>query len=223
MNIIIPSCHKYSDTWDTFHYLLNKYWPGHPQEVLFTDVTKDKWPGKVAYQVGSDWGWSANLEFNLKRLNEEYVLMLLDDFWLLRDVDEKKIYQAISLMKRDKNIICTRLFPCPGPDEPLNENFGIVNKTAPYRISTQGAIWRTDALLHICNAIAPYTSAWDFEILGTQRIQNYGTVLSAHRHITYPIDYHIAIYRGKWSLEAISIMKTHKINIDTSIRGVVQG
>lgn len=71
-----------------------------------------------------------------------------------------------------------RLVPMPGPDIVIEESIlGIISKEAPYRVSTQGAVWRKDILAAL---LKKGESAWEFELNGTKRSRNlksnfYGT------------------------------------------------
>ena len=59
-----------------------------------------------------------------------------------------------------------RLIQTGNPNKFSSNDFDIIKFNAPYRVSTQGAIWNVDALRGILKV---GESAWEFEINGTKR------------------------------------------------------
>lgn len=218
MSIIIPSCRAYSDCWTPFVRLFKKYWPNCKYPLyLMTDRVDEPWLGDGVNMTEVDLGWSQNLYHNLNRVKDPLVLMLLDDFFLTEEVDKEFIDRAVRRMWLYKDVVCTRLAPCPGPDYHCYNDVGVIDSNAPYKVSTQAAIWRKDALQEI---LTKTDSAWSFETEGT-KLKTEGVFLSAYREKHWPLNYLISgINRGKWNPDAISICKKNGVNIDLSRRQV---
>jgi hypothetical protein len=224
MILIVPTCYGYRDAWNPFFQLKKIFWPDCPFDtVLVTDQYEvGHWSDQV-FVVGHDEGWCKNLSTAIRSTrfkNEDYFLMMQEDFFLNDPVDTEFVNYAIDLMERDSDIGCFRLFPCPGPDivSQQNPDMGFVSPGARYRISCQGAIWRKSYILQIldrCN------TTMDFELKGTE-ISSYlqGVVLSITREKKrWPLPYLCtAIVRGGWHPDAIKLCKSHGIPVDSTRR-----
>ena len=95
------------------------------------------------------------------------MILLLEDFFLSAGVRNEEIFSLLTILDGLGGTVL-RLFPRPGPDKALQgvENVGRIDRAAPYRVSTQPAIWRRERLLGLLN---DRESAWEFEWNGTDR------------------------------------------------------
>ena len=90
--LLVVSCDKYSDLWDIFWILIEKYW---------NDCTLTKYLGTNYYnyaknnvrtiQVGEDRSWAENVRKMLEQVQENYVVMMLEDFFIDRRIINEKI------------------------------------------------------------------------------------------------------------------------------------
>ena len=109
MNISIPlivsSCDKCSDLWQPFFWLVRKYWTNFNKKVyLCSDSKSFSYEGLniiCPLKMPSESTWSENLIALLKGMDEEYVLLMLEDFWLKEKVDEAQLYQCEKIIKND--------------------------------------------------------------------------------------------------------------------------
>lgn len=223
MQIVVASCGKYSDAWGPFVDLFHKFWPecSYPLNLI-TDYQTAPWKGDKAIELGQDLGWGNNLIAGFRKLeNPQYVFLFQEDFFISNFVDTDKVKMALCEMRMNPNIACFRFYPCPGPDFPLTNWFGLITQKAPYRVSCQAAIWRRqelELLLRDCNTAA------DFEIMGTQKSQNRCACIkyySVNRDdpAKWPLQYYCsAITRGAWNPDAVAYVKAQGIAIDTTKR-----
>lgn len=193
--VLISSCDAYSDIWEPFFNLFWKYWADCPFEVvLCSNFKKFNHPKVLTVCVGSDESWSGNVKKVIKKINADYVLFLLEDFFLNDYVDTSKILEMFSLVK-SLNIEMLRIRTNPGPDiKSANSAVGIVLKQTPYRVSTQAAIWKKSCFFSLLD---DRESIWQFEWEGSKRsgelFENgfYGTWQTI-------LPYHHVLERGKW-------------------------
>ena len=218
--VIVVSCDLYSDVWKPFFTLFFKYWNDCPFCLYLTSNFLQYPDSRVkTINLENDENWSSSLKKALKKINENYVMIILEDFLITHYVDTRQIKELWQYML-EKNAACLRLFPCPGPDKSCkdNPNVGLIVKGAPYRSSTMVAIWDKEILLTL---LQNGETAWEFELKGTKRTNNLDRpFLSVINSNDPPIQYICsAIIRGKWIPELPAFFKKEGIHIDFSQRG----
>lgn len=218
--VIVVSCDLYSDVWSPFFTLFFKYWNDCPFPVYLTSNFLQYPDLRVkTINLENDENWSSSLKKALKKINENYVIIILEDFLITHYVDTEQIEELWQYMM-EKNAACLRIFPCPGPDKICkdNPNVGVIVKGAPYRSSTMVAIWDKEILLTL---LQNGETAWEFELKGTKRTNNLDSpFLSVINSNDPPIQYICtAIMRGKWMPELPDFFKKEGIHIDFNQRG----
>ena len=86
--ILVLSCDKYEPCWTPFFALLDKYWESHPKVYLVTESKKCKYCDTI--NIDSDI-WSRRFLGALREIESEYVLVMLDDFFIRDYVDVDRI------------------------------------------------------------------------------------------------------------------------------------
>lgn len=227
MNVVVPTCYSYRDTVVPFYRLFKKFWPDCKYDLWFISDHKDNTKEPISTVIlGRDLGWAGNLLKGLEVLTGEgadeednYVLLMQDDFFICDEVDSDGIENALEFIKADTKRVCVRLYPCPGPDGEYNYLLGRIAKSADYRVSCQAAIWRADVLKDILSNVG--VSAASFEIEGTLNRPE-GEFYSLYRDKKYVLSYICsAITRGQWNPDAIELCIKNGIPIDTSLRGIL--
>ena len=103
--LLVNSCDNYSDTWTPFFKLLSKYWPDCPYKiVLNTESLSFKYNDLNIntfsfYKEGKSVSWGRRVIRHLKKIETEFVLIVLDDFFIRANVDQARIEECISWMK----------------------------------------------------------------------------------------------------------------------------
>ena len=126
-SILIPTCSIYINVWEPHLKLLKKYWNDCLFKIfLGTDKNFDS--NKLGLEKNYDIEYIFTdlpskgdnilnrIQFYLKKIKEkkfEIVLLLIDDFFLVRNVNNKDIFECIQLMTKDSNIGALRLHPSP--------------------------------------------------------------------------------------------------------------
>lgn len=226
MEVIVPTCSGYRDTWEPMHRLLDTYWPDCPWPIrVVTDIRPGDagedpfapFPGGIA--VGRDRGWTGNLVAALRDRDARSVILLLqDDFFLTARVRTDVLHAAARLVASDPEVGCLRLYPCPGPadgverGEVLGLPWGEVWPGEAYRISCQAALWRVG---YLRRALACGTTAMEFELTGSQRCGAWPErVLGLLRGnpLPWPLEYLCSgITRGRWNPDALRLMEANGI------------
>ena len=193
--ILISSCDAYSDLWTPFFNLFWRYWPDCPFPVyLISNHMNFSHPRITPLRTGDDRSWGHQIRAALTKLDTEYVLLMLEDFFFRRRVDSQNVLANLASLQQLEGRML-RLVPRPPPDEgvPGFPAIGRIREGAPYRVSTQGAIWRRRDLMDLT---LDEESAWEFELIGSRRSdssQGYYSVWDS----VLPYGHHV-IERGKW-------------------------
>ena len=143
-------------------YLFNEYWPD--QKVLVgTDVMPDiKLPDNFAVYSYSDGNplpythWSNGLIYALERVPGNRVVLLFDDYWLVKKVNHKKILQVDRYLEFFPNILrfdltTDRQFAGDAEDFGSFAGMDLVTTPfgSPYQMSLQAAMWNRLLLLEL--------------------------------------------------------------------------
>ena len=215
--ILVSSCDNYSDLWGPYFELKKRFWPDCPfQTILITEEKEPNIKGITPLVIGSGLDWSSLLIKSLEKINTPYVLFTLEDFFLRKNVDTKKINNLLDIFKKN-SIDMLRLTPRPGPTQDSNyQEFGIIDLDAPYRVSTQAAIWKVEVLKKL---LVPGESAWEFEKNATIRSNTYSGFVSVWED-ALPYGHHV-VERGKWFPWDYSRLKKMNIGMENSKRPIM--
>lgn len=167
---VVLSCDPYSDIWDAYGQLFERFWPDCPFDLYMASHHKsfDKY-GFKPILLGEDISWSHGLIVLLDKLEEKgytHAMIAFDDLMLCEKVDSELVYKATKKFLSEKGD-CLRFIPEKAPKcYKHNEYYGKMAVKAPYRVTLGFAIWRIDVLRQIA---IDGESAWQFEKNATER------------------------------------------------------
>ena len=172
--VIVPTCDKYVVLMPGFFQQWNKYCGLVGMVVCEQNAPKVP-EGWSFFRAGYDTqqkGWAGNLKAALKQVHTESVLLVLDDYWLTKQADVKRINELVRWMKSEPDIDKIDLTNDRMGFSHVGYMPGYVRSLpdAPYLTSTQAALWRTD-FLRLC-LHDPAWSPWQFELIGSELIKN---------------------------------------------------
>lgn len=152
LTLLIFTCEKFSDLWDSHVKLLEENWPDRGMDsYLVTDAPHDTWyDGVSVLAAGPDASFTARVRCACETVRTKYVFVTLDDYFLLRPVDSGRIRQLVSIMEEER-LDYLRLYDRPkrasaaplASDPTLRH---IVNDTR-YSVNLYAGIWRREFLL----------------------------------------------------------------------------
>jgi len=198
--VIVPSCDKYSDVWELLMQSIERFMCGNiPKIYLITNSINFKHPLVRTITIGDDISWSDNLSTALDKIDEKYVLMWIDDLILIDDFNWNNILSKIQwFFKEEGDYI--RLNPTPAGINKVN-SFSKIATNDYYRSSTVFSIWRKERLEEI---LASGESAWQFEIIGTDRTNKYQKWYASSEYL---VDYVNLVIKGKIHPKSLSLIK----------------
>ena len=113
--------------------------------------------------------WSANLCKVLKNIDDEFVLLALDDFFLSKKLNKENFMYLYNQLKNNDEFVSAELTLSPmdkifGSNE-NNSLLYVYPDTYGFSINTQWRIWRREYLISI---LEQTTDAWNFEVKGSK-------------------------------------------------------
>lgn len=232
-SILINTTDSFEDSWTPFFTLFKKYWPDFNGTIYLNTETKDfSFEGLNIVPVKNNIKtptykptWSECLIRALDNIPNAIVLYMQEDYFLHDFVNDNLVSKFAQLIN-STGIDCIQLTDQAtlGSFQKTNyEQLLEIDQNAPYRISTQAALWKKDVLKQY---IRKYESAWQFEHYATKRA-------SIFKHNIYNVDTSIyikgqneiipyiftGIIRGKWNIEMVNLSKIEELKIDFDKRG----
>ncbi len=189
-------------------HLIRWYWSQHPPITVggYTPPPFEVPDGFRFYVIGDfkDYPvgkWSDGLIRFLWSVDDDLVLLLMDDYWLFRDVDNAALIHIAQYMTTHHEVarfcVCTDRLGAHGITDYARLGHLDVIKSdpqSPYHFSFQASMWRKDALL-MC--LRHGETPWDAETRGDERLRDLEALVLGTRQA--PMRYTIAIQKGKFT------------------------
>lgn len=227
--ILINSCDAYADLWSTFFYLLKKNWPESSKKNIYlntettTIISSDLNIKIINTEIKGQDMWGKRFLNSLSKIKEEYVVVIMDDFFIKSPICDRIIQNCINEFEKDKNIAAFYLVNTLKKDtqNSILDNFTEIPIYTNYRLNSAPAIWRKEKLIKY---IKEEDNPWAWEYFGTCRTNKESDKFYCVSKIDNPVyDYAHAIYRGKWlEKDIIPLIKQYNLDLDLSKRGLVK-
>lgn len=214
--VLISSCDSFSDCWAPMIHSLSKYWPDCPYPIfIISNFKKNDDKGIHFINVGEDKGFGSNTKKALELIKADYIIFLLDDFFLDGPVSNLMINghlnhcveQKIDFLKIDYRDVIYR-------DElRIGESIYCANPlNKRYSLNTAIAIWRKSSLYSLC---PDGFSAWDFERKGIDYLRKNNLDINSETILSTSFDKMTirkicgtgAVGKGRWTLEGIKYLE----------------
>lgn len=226
--ILVNSCDAYFELWQYFFRLLKLNWPDVDKYKIYLNTESiSEFRCELSIAVINTPPkkkdiWGKRLLHCLNSIKEDYVVVLMDDFFLKEKVSTDAINKCILSLKNNPNIAVCYLANTYNRDflDSDIEGFTEIPKFTNYRLNSLPAIWKRKKLI-------AYTeesdSPWAWEYFGTCRT-NYTNDVFLCASMKKPIyEYCHAIYRGKWLEKEIKpLISKYELNIDMTNRGAIK-
>ncbi len=214
--LMVVSCDKYQDTWKPFFAALDKFWPNcEMKKYLVTNEIKNVPYDIEVISTGPEKSWSAKVRTALANIQEECIFLLLDDYFLDGQVDNKVLQEL--LCKMDQERIDYVSFEV-APTDFRDGNIGRVSNKNVYGKVLQPAFWKKEYLMKCL--FDDHFSAWEFE----SRQKNKSALkIKGNDYCTTKrmLFWQNGVLQGKWYPDAVLRMNAVGITIDTTQRGML--
>lgn len=190
--ILIASYDGAEDLWKPLSQTYKKYWADCPFQIyLGTNYKEPDVKPFIPLIIGEEQSWSDNILKCLKKIEEEYILLIFDDVFLYKKINNLEVTNLVNMAEMN-NWSYLRLSPHPSFDEAINSEVGRIKEDRLYRTSTAWAVFKKEVLIDLLN---PTESAWDFEIIGSERSNKYPDFYGVNK--VY-LPYLNGVVKGKW-------------------------
>lgn len=170
LTIYVSSPKAYKDVFDIFFQCYNKFWKGSEFPFVLSTNYDAKYEGIRVLSSGNlQDSWTERTIGALNTIDSDYILLLCDDLFINKTVNDEEIKAILDLMDQYKIDYC-RLNPFKKGAR-FNESDLIykVHKRMPYALNLQRGIFRKDFLLSLLGDGSK--SAWDLENEWLQKSQ----------------------------------------------------
>lgn len=223
--VFVDSFDEYRDLWDIFWDIFDMYWNDCTyNKYLVTNVCNYEREGINIIKTGKEVNWCTRTLRALDKIEEDYIILFLEDYFISKIVDTSEIGQIVQKMESE-DVFFYRLSVKKG--FPLNKGFIEVNEGIDYPISLQLAIWKTMFLKKIINDLIKNgcESPWMFEENLKYNYTYCPAVNSKLKGIRFDtrdiMGYKNGVLRGKWFPDVREYYKNLGIDFSMSKREVL--
>ncbi|OMF21223.1 hypothetical protein [Paenibacillus sp. FSL H8-0259] len=224
MAILVVSCDAYADVAEYFFPLYYKYWSDSPFPVYFVNNTLSKDYGQTVTVInaGNEKDWSGRVKLALGQIKEKYILFMLEDYYIGKHVNSKKISEALNIMDSEK-IVYYRITNQPkGKSEYKKYKYlSPIADNQAYGVNLQAAIWEKEFFEKSLGDID--CSAWAVEINHLKKVKDKfsGNIKGCVIDTREIIDIHNGVIKGKWVPKTLKYFEKNGFSIDKGARGVL--
>lgn len=218
LTILIIGFDPYSDVWPYFDYFFLKNWPNCPFRKIFVSSTAPFASncGIENVKTNGDLSVSGRVLCGLKSVTTKKVLLLLEDYILLRSPSDAELMSLLPVVDDCGYSFFQLQNLNDESDGKRHSGFNLKNirsissNRKNYRLNMQPSIWNADLLKRICSN--KLDKPWDFEVSLCEGGSNFQLNVSqkAGRIFNGPLRCTGFIEKGKYTLKAKSmIMENH--------------
>lgn len=214
LDILIMSCNSYDDCWKPFSILYNKYFPNNYKTYIVTETKTCPYFDTIKKQGQ----WTKRLREALQELKSDYVLLMLDDYFIHDKIDIDKIEECLNHLKETNAIVYNfemKYRQCVG----LDNSYDIQLNNQHYLNSTQPSIWNRQRLIE---RLDKDQTAQEWEL--TRISSEYIHLINNTNEKIIDIGYDLTrrpwgIVHGLWSRETKELFDKEGIEVDYEKRG----
>lgn len=218
--LVVVSCDSYTELGKIFFDLQKKYMGWFHGPTYFINESKPAaFEGVRTIHVGTDVDWSGKILRALEQIPQAYILFMLEDYFIGKEVRQQDVQQAVAIMKQHE--LCyyrITAIPDTKKESDIAPFLAAIPSNLYYGVNLQPAIFSRDYLKQVVSG--PDRSAWAVEtdllkeVTATYEYDIPGCVLD-RRNI---IDVHNGVIKGKWVRKTIRYFKKNGYRIDLGER-----
>lgn len=164
LTLVINSCNKFSDLWQTHIGLLNENWSDRRIETLLVTEcdTSSRFDGVRIISAGEGKEYPQRMARALLDIKTEYILITLDDYFPIHKIENSRIERLIEIMDVEK-LDYIRLFPDPNSHKPFKnyKKMYEIPLDVNYAVNLYQGIWRKD---FVEKTLRDSQTIWKYEV-----------------------------------------------------------
>lgn len=216
MKMLVLSCDKNEDIFDAFYHCVEKYYPEHPEIIYATETIKNPYYKTISYDYPLS-NWTTRIRKTLNDIDDEQILLIIDDFFIRKPVDTKRIEYLSSKLKGNIAVF--------GFEKSFDENdieTDIVgmkkrNHGSSYEVCINCGLWQKDKLMEILKG---EHNPWEVEGIqdhcGYDHYINSGDYIIDWGYVTW---IPTGLFKGKWCRNIVTFFEKEGIKMDYNKRG----
>jgi len=228
MTMLVLSCDAYSDLWDDFFNLKEKFWPDCPYQWYVVTESKDYERESVGViKCGKELNWAGRFRKAVQTVQNSLVAVFLEDYYINAPIDNDRIKGLVNFMLAKKvdfldlgNVFKHKI------NQPNKQYYAdhliVIDKHLRYGLDTAAAIWNKDYLLEKLGE-GDY-SAWKFEAdccAEAASEEGYKGLILVDDRISFNVSEIPVVVQGKFYPPVIEDFRKRGYEIDTSKRSVM--
>jgi len=217
MVILVLSCDKNIDLFYAFHHCMEKYYPTHPEIVYSMETINNPYYKTICkdYPLSQ---WSRRIRETLEEIDDEQILLMVDDCFIRKPVNEERIQYACSQLEGNIAFLNFERSFDQSDQESLIKGFKKRKRGANYAISIMCGLWDRKKLIQI---LSKNCDPWQIE--SYQEDYGYDYYINSEDLIIdwgHPAGFTMfGLKNNKWCKEIIPFFEKEGIKIDYSKRG----
>lgn len=225
LSILVVGYDGYYDVWTHFAFFINKFWKDRPKTYLATSLLEPQYENIEIIKAGDNSEWSMKAKNALDKINTKYVLLLLEDFFILDYIDNNQIDEAIKFIKNN-DIKFYRLsnqsfckYFVKGKKLNNKNYLRIITDKTDYALNLQAAIWNKEYLKTLIGN--ENYNGWEFEARN-YKIKNYKNYKIEYlTDIRNLLNIEHAVMQSKYFPSTVYKCKKLGVELDIKKRGVL--
>lgn len=227
VTLLINTCDSYEDILDSFFFLLHRYWSDLPFDIVLSSESlnyKNKYfKIKNVHPKDKKCSWTKRMYEALQEIETDYVLFLLDDFFLTGKVNTEEIFRCLDYLKNNQNIVNFTYYPIVVGAVPAMEGYRIREKDTKYKVALIASLWNKKHFIKYVKDVDE--NIWEFEVNATIRSNTIyaDDIFYCLDNTNMPIPYDfctLGLTSGKWLKNTISLFEKEGIKMNFNKRGV---
>lgn len=217
-SVIISSCDKFSDLWDKHIEFYRKNWGDNnaPTYLVTDKPTERSFDGVEIVVAEGDMDFPSRIKYALQYIKTPYVLLTLDDYFLIEKVNNQSIEKLVNRAEEEK-IDYLLLYDRRKTDSRKYESIDVlhdIDLNKKYAVTLYPAIWSAEFLK---NTVKEDLSPWLYEasLTKTAKEENANCKFS-HTGSFIMLD---VVRKGKLLHKAVKYFK--KNNVDIGDREII--
>lgn len=218
MVIVVCSCDKDKDLFYPFYHCMEKYYPSHPKIIYATEIIKNPYYETISKNYPLE-KWTKRIRETLKEIPDNEILLMIDDIFIRRPVDTKRIDYARANLKGNIAMFNFEKVFNPEDKESGLDGWKIRKKGSEYELSLMCGLWNKEKLIHV---LEKDSDPWSVEY--NQDTKGYDYLINSEDYIIdwgYKYMNAVGVCKGKWAREIVDFFKKEGIEIDYEKRGFI--
>ncbi len=229
--ILVNSCDLYESVWDPFFKLFSIQWSNCPYDIYLNTENK-------AYEctfmnvkticTGSDIPWTSRIKKALNEIDAEFVLFFLEDFFLLKEINQNDFNEIFQAFKNDLKVGFLFIHPMDTLNYRAkckrNEYYSELRRSHEYRVNACVGLWRKNFLLQL---LLDDANPWEWE-RNASRLSLISKYKCCDLNTEYEnvIPYSIYVERGygitkrRWLFKNRELFEKYNIKVDFEELGI---